>query len=433
MIRRALLLLLPLVACGPNPAAPVKVMAVLPTRAGAFQITATELTTLTSLTALKGGAATIVGGARIVIDPNDPLFTATGASMLTDEQISKLVQKDYGQDVRANFIDREGTYWPADFHTWNMTSMYWAFEKAQAYFKTSYAGQSTDALRSPRVLYWAQYIDKNQSEADQVDNAFFNAIVKAFVVVPFKDAQLIPFAMNPGIIGHEFSHFVFNQRVFDGMRIPPPLTSWANANPTLSLLKAIDEGLADFHGHGTTCTLEWGCQPSFLTTSVSNPVVAARDLSSKTACLAQEVRDGLKTFSWPNFVGNGMHYRIGTLFAASLYQASVGRAANPTEAQTLRTELERNMLTALDAPKSLRELFTITNDPSSVTLESIAERLAANIPDLTLRTRVCQEFLDRLMLDCPGAAGQPCSAVLPSCANNPKPVRACTPLPPPTQ
>ena len=60
------LLALLLAACGPNPKAPVKVMALIPDEAGAFQTTQVELTTVSNVTTLKGDVVNFIGSTRVV-------------------------------------------------------------------------------------------------------------------------------------------------------------------------------------------------------------------------------------------------------------------------------------------------------------------------------------------------------------------------------
>ena len=108
-------------SCGPNPPAPVRVMAIVPVETGGYETREVQLQTIGNLTTLKGSVAELVGVNRVTIDPNDPIQRG-GIENLTDEQRYEVLVKDKGSDVRGNYLDRAGVLWPADFHTWNMVT-----------------------------------------------------------------------------------------------------------------------------------------------------------------------------------------------------------------------------------------------------------------------------------------------------------------------
>ncbi len=271
-MRLPLLFALAVVAgCAPSPPAPVKVMALIPNVKGTFSPFQTELTTVSSITNLQGTVATLRGNARVRIDPNDPLLMEA----TTDDQLKAALLKDPGGDVHVNLVDKSGVLWPADFHSWLMVTTYLNFERAYTYYNTIFDGKPTDDLLGATVDYWASYTDLNAGPDAVQNNALYFSPVKSFLILPFSsDAgpgcakgtdttacspfAKIPLSMNPGVIGHEYGHWVFSHRVFGNAAVPTPLTQWS-LEP-FNLLKSIDEGFADFHGHGVTCLTQAGCR-----------------------------------------------------------------------------------------------------------------------------------------------------------------------------
>jgi hypothetical protein len=393
------LLLAPLAAlwaCAPNPPAPVRVMALAPNETGAYTTVQVELKTLSSLANLKGSVAEFLGGNRVVVDANDPLQNLNGGIQnMTDEQRYEVLVKDKGGDVRGHFIERAGVYWPADFHTWNMVSAYYNFEKSYEYFVKVYDGVEPTELQKMRVMYWAN-VRLNTTEP-LTNNALYLSFIKSFVIVPFSEDQpTIPLAMNIGVIGHEVAHRVFNHKVLENQGIHPALTSWNGS--AFNLLKSLDEGLADFHGFGVTCPEPAGCRPNFLSGSVADEaIVSMRNVARTDACMTANLRNAFFNFSPDQWVRSPSMYEVGNLFAASLYQAAnkVGDVG----------VMQKALLTAYDdaspANPGLRQLINQNiNTPQAVTLEAVANVIVAHVTEPALKKELCNEFSTRLQLVC---------------------------------
>lgn len=407
------LLLAPIVAlwaCAPNPPAPVQVMALAPNQTGAYATVQVELKTLSSLANLKGSVAELVGGTRVVVDPNDPVQNLNGGIQnMTDDQRYEVLVKDKGADVRGHFIERAGVYWPADFHTWNMVSTYYNFEKSYEYFVGVYDGVEPTELQKMRVLYWSN-VRLNSTEP-MTDNALYLSFIKSFVIVPFSpDQQLVPLAMNIGVIGHEVAHRAFNHKVLEDQGIHPALTLWTGS--AFNLLKSLDEGLADFHGYGTTCPEPAGCRTNFLDVSVSNKsIVSMRNLARTDACMTVDLRNAFANDSPDQWVRSTSMYEVGNLFAASMYQAGQ-RASGDNGVK----EIQKALLLAYDDASSttpgLRQLINKNlNTPQFVTLEAVVNIIAAHVTGPNTRKELCKEFSTRLQLNC---GGPPC-ADFPAC------------------
>lgn len=390
-------LLLLACACGPNPPPPVRVMAIVPGLTGAYEPKEVELKTITSVTLMEGSIGKLYGGSEIVIDPQDPLLQSTN---LDDAQLEAALLKNLGGDVSASYIEKDGVLYPADFHTWNMVSTYWNFEKSFEYFQQTYDGASTEKLLGARILYWVDYQDKQSKPNDPpvLDNALYFSPVRAFVIVPFKELQKVPLAMNLGVIGHEYAHRVFNLKAYGGKSIPDSINSWQLA--PFNILKALDEGLADFHGYAVTCAGGTGvsCRPNFLGVSVDETTTTARDLSRTDKCMTQTLRDAMNNFTQSQWLNQGLQYQLGTVIASSLYHAV---------AKTNATKLgimSKAVVASYDDPSPTSEgFYQVINrnlgTANNFTLELVANTILSHITDPELQRATCSELLDRLQID----------------------------------
>jgi hypothetical protein len=401
-MRPALATVALLCACGPNPAAPVKVMALL-YKSGRLQPQQTELSTLASLTALKGTAAELVGGASVVIDPTDP--AQRDLSALTQSQLEDALYRDRGGDVRGDFVEKASFYWPADFHTWNMVTTYWNLEETFLYFQRIYDGASTELLRSPRVLYWGNYKNLGIADPDRQDakdNALYFAPLQAFILTPWDALQKVPLAMNLGVIGHEYGHRVFAQKALGNIPVHPAVAlngPWAG--PALNQVKGLDEGLADLHGWGVTCVAKdgRGCTTRFLDASFDVPsLVDKRDFSRAQPgenCMTEELRTAIQNQLTGVFLSLGKEYELGTLFAAALYQAA--NKAGEVEA------MQKAIIKAYDdtstATPGLQQMFdAYLSNPEKVTLEALSDVILSHITSPNLQRLACNELWERLDL-----------------------------------
>lgn len=388
-----------LAACGPNPKAPVKVMALVPDETGAFTTSQIELTTVSNIVTLKGDVVDFLGSTRVVVDPNDPTQQLNGGIQnMTDEQRYEVIMKDKGGDVRGHYVDRSGVLWPADFHTWNMVSTYYNFERSYRYFNAIYDGVDPKELRPLRVQYWADV--QLNSPTSLTDNTLFLSFIKSFVVTPFKNEQLIPLPMNIGVVGHEVAHKAFNFRVLADAGIHPALLNW-NLQ-AFNLLKSLDEGLADFHGFSVTCGEPAGCRPNFLAISLSDSrTVGFRNVGRADACMDEALRTSFESATQTDWITSPNMYKVGNLIAASLYQA--GNKTGKLEV------LQKSLINAYDdespTTPGLRQLLDANkNDPQlgqrNFTPEAVVDIIAAHISDPDLKKAVCTEFSTRLQLKC---------------------------------
>lgn len=407
-------------ACAPQGQAPFQVVALALDSEGAYRPQQVALHTVADIVSLDGSVAKLVGGVRVVVDPADPLLGSSGGA-LTDAQLAEIFTKGKGGPVRASYVEKDGVLWPADFHSWNLVTTYFNFETAFSYFDRLYDGRPSGELLGARVLYFPEFTVKETSAQPLKDNAVFFSPLQSFAVLPFETLQQVPLSINLGVIGHEFSHRVFNKKVLAGQAVPEPLQRWLGlsaATPALNLLKALDEGLADFHAYGVSCATELGCNPRYLSYSLPDSIVEARDISQPDKCLTEGYRNSLLALNVKDFTGQGLEYRVGTVIASALYQA--GNKAGKMEV------LQKAVLAAYDDPSAsspgLSQLVQENlNSPHNFTLARVADALLSHVSDLGLQRLLCTELLDRLQLDqaelphCPASAtpGTTCPEIAP--------------------
>lgn len=414
-MRRSILLLLGLAACAPNPSAPVPVAVMAINNAGVYEPRVVALETVTDVIALRGSAARLIGGARIVDDPNE----LQRQSALNDEQLRIALLKGQGLPPRASYIDRQGVLWPSDFHTWNMVTTYYNFEQAFRYFQSN-GWRNAENLdpatqAGPTVYYFPSLTLSGSPELR--DNALYFSPIQAFAVLPFDRLQSVPLPMNSGIIAHEFAHKVFNSRAYGGASIPLPFTTaWVPpeggfTTPAANLARSLDEGLADFHAFGASCNTAFGCTTRFLEPSLGKDATDLRDFAQPGKCMDANLRNALNNLPLALFLNQGLEYRVGTVLAAALRRASF-----PNKLQTMQQAL----LAAYDDSDArklgIRQLITLNaNTPAGFTLPRVAQSILQHITDPNLRTDTCSAFMSYLQIPkdqliAPSGAADACPA-----------------------
>ncbi|NOK19247.1 hypothetical protein [Corallococcus carmarthensis] len=388
--------------CAPDSTAPVKVSVLSRSSNGQYVPTQVELTTIEDVVGLKGTVGDLQGGARIVIDVNDP-----GLQNATEDTIADVLIKKSGHDVKASYISQkdektgEDVLWPADFHSWNMVTSYYNLERANEYFRTVANVKTVSFEPSPTLYYFPEFVQAQVSKEPARDNALFYPVLQSFLVLPFEKIQRAPLPLNAAVMAHEYSHLVFNRLAYAGQSLPQSLSTWGSQSPSqgANVLKAFDEGLADYHAYGATCRSPSGCDPRFMAPSFDggaySAVTDARDLSRGDRCMSALLYARVQQQDLGTFSADGAEYQVGTLLATALYQA--GRSTGQ-EAQ-----LQRDIVSAYyDTTPGKEGIFQLTQivlgDQSRFSLAVPAASIIAHISDLELRKAVCNEFMDHLQI-----------------------------------
>ncbi|XXF80583.1 hypothetical protein P2318_12785 [Myxococcaceae bacterium GXIMD 01537] len=378
-----------LASCAPDTQPPVKVRALVLTSTGEYVPQEVQLNTVTDIVSLEGSVARFVGGAAITVDSEDPALQ----NVTTDEQLTNALLKNKGRAVTANYIEKDGVLWPADFHTWNLVTAYHALERANDYFRTVGGLVDADFGGSTTVYYFPDFILKDSSKDPLRDNALYFPPVNAFMVLPFEEIQTAPLSINAAVLAHEYAHRVFNQKVYGGESLPTPIALWGGSGPTpgANILKSLDEGLADYHAYGTSCVGPSGCNTRVLSTSFTDAQAADRDIATPR-CLRNQLRDLM-------YGGNlstqfsGYEYTVGTVLANALYKAGL---VNNQHRVIQRAVLAAYSDSNPDTPGLAQLTQATLSDQTQFTLELALGAIAIHIQDASLRQLVCNEFVDRL-------------------------------------
>jgi hypothetical protein len=384
-----------LASCAPETQAPVKVRALVRSSNGAYEPQEVELKTVTNIVSLEGKVARLVGGASVRLDPNDPELQAA----TTEEAVGKALVKKEGRPVTASYItDAQGVLWPADFHTWNLVTTYYNFERAWDYFQIT-AGLREAELPQTTAYYFPEFVLADVSADPQLDNALFFAPTKSFLVLPFQEVQTAPLALNASILTHEYAHLVFNRRVYGGSALPQAILSWSLAGgqstPGLNVLKSMDEGLADFHAYAASCESRFGCNTRILSSSFEGTTVDDRDLTNPRNCMTQELYQQLQVTNFAAF--SGREYQVGTMIATALFKA----AGNQAERQVLAKAVADAYSDTNVAKPGLAQLTRNTlADQSKFTLGVAVRAIVQHLPPgaFDLRNKLCTQLATHLLV-----------------------------------
>lgn len=381
-------------SCAPQTQPPVKVRALVLSSSGKYEPQQVELKTVTDIVTLEGQVVRMMGGAHIRLDSNDPELQ----SAASEEALHRALLKDEGRPVTASYItDDAGVLWPADFHTWNLVTTYYNFERAWDYFRTV-VDVKAEELPQTTAYYFPEFILADQDSEPQNDNAIYFAPTKSFLVLPFKEIETAPLAINASVLAHEYAHLVFNRRTYGGRGLPAVISSWSLGaglpTPGLNVMKSLDEGLADFHAYAASCRTAFNCNTRILATSFEGTPVDERDLA-KNWCMSKDLREQMLYNNFGQFSGN--EYRVGTILASALYKS-------------IKLESDRQVLARAVAatysdsdPQKLgfaQLSQAYLNDQQYFTLGRAARALVQHIPagNIELRQTVCSNLATHLQL-----------------------------------
>ncbi|MGI5864550.1 MAG: hypothetical protein ACOX6T_21220 [Myxococcales bacterium] len=414
--RSLLLAALLLAACGPGGTPPVDVVALIfNPETGRYEPRQVQLKTPTDLVAMKGPLLELYGDASFNYDTSDPALANAGND---PAKISEAMTKDEGSDVKVAYIDRQGILVPADFHSLNIVTSYYNFERAFDFF-AGIGGLSAESFGKRKVYYFPEFKFRGKTLQD---NALFFPPMQSFMILPFEAYKQVPFAINLGIVGHEYSHAVINYRLFDADPLPRVFEAWYSdvfPTPGLNLLKSIDEGFADLFGTGVTCSSSFlTCDTGFMAHSVPDNIASSRRIDG-IHCMSKELSDALNSQTTESFTDASNEYRIGSVFASSLWRA----AEDTTVVQKLtlgeaRRQVFEGAFKALgEGSSGIRGLIAnATNLQSNFRLDSgaaargVLDVIVESMTDPALKSAVCSAFADRFdmplrwMPSCPETA-----------------------------
>ncbi len=162
------------------------------------------------------------------------------------------------------------------------------------------------------------------------------------------------------------------------------------------MLKAFDEGLADFHAVEASCTAA-GCDTRFFEPSLGAAITDARDIGKNDHCVTAQLVNDLYGLSTDQFTAIGDHYVLGTVLATALYKAGEANGGS------YRQGLQRAVLAAYSDPSTanpgLAQLIEANaNTPEQFTITAALNAIVKHVPDDGMQDAVCQQFFDRFGL-----------------------------------
>ena len=229
---------------------------------GTFSTTDVELVTLSDLETVTGEVVQTIGDAVLDI--------ATAPAVDGGAARSEIVRG--GSPVRARWLTDGDVAVPIDFDSLAMFTTYAHLETASRFF--SELGVASASTQVP-VYYNPTVPGAEELGLPSADNAAFFPNADAFLLLPMVVLQEIPFSMNPGVLAHEYAHRVFYFEAWGGRMFEILLAAVDQRNfyGVWNLLRALDEGIADYYGAMIAD------DPRFLSHSVFPEAADPRDLT----------------------------------------------------------------------------------------------------------------------------------------------------------
>jgi len=318
---RLLTLALLAASCAPEGQLPLAVVA-LGEADGALSLEVRPVGTLTHLSSLQGEAASLRVGARVNLDPVAIQEAIFRGEVVDDQSLRAFILKDEGAPPAARFdlSELEGwgpAYLGADLHAFSMASAYAAVEGARA---RAISWGLRPACHAPLPIYYdLHYVDHSVSPHPLIDDAAYFDLLGGLMILPFSPGETLPAALNPGVLSHEYAHALWDcllNKLQGTQAVDRALDPASDF-----LLRALNEGLADFVGAGVVG------RPRYLASSYPE-LRERRDVSTRRA-LSPELLPG-----HPDFVADP--YALGAVYAAALWELSEGAGVDPVGAGMLR-------------------------------------------------------------------------------------------------
>lgn len=392
LILAVLALAVPLVSCGDlmpgDVDGPVQMVVIDFDRSTKkYALAVREVRTLKRLRTLEGDAVRVLAGAELTEDIEEIIDRN-----ITDEgKLEELLYQRRPRPVDFSAFETGGVLYPEDFHSLNMATVYYHFERAHLFF----AGLGAKLPQLP-VLYFPTL--RNPDATKQTDNAYYDPLLRTFGVLEFDELKDLPLGMNAGIVAHEYAHAVFDNRVFPEDGLPWLFANWIRnpnspeLNRSMNVSRSFNEGFADFLGAALTN------DPAFLDASIPQVGPERRLNPEQPRCIGalREVARMTPHVSYSP-------YELGSVIAAALWE-STGGSGPLVEA------------TAKGVVDSMAELEAdYKSQTNEISIELHVEALG-RVLDSSVRAAACGHLLDRLGLS---------EFQIPSCTGSRRPEKRC--------
>jgi len=321
---------------------------------------------------------------------SSPLLELRGKAVLSvDEDIEEKItstnpDKFYssrGGVVRTDYLIKDGVVYPKTYSDMANLAIFYNFEVTYTYWIENLGLSAADFGRTtiynnPTIKFTS---DKITGAVEPKFNASFVQGIRDFWFFKESKKAEIPIKMNLAVLAHEFSHSIFDvyfaEKNTDFYSMKNRDQDDANSMATYGtpydnefLLSALNEGLADFF--------------SWIVTG------RASELGASIASMAQTRVPpvNFKLSTYQSVCGDSF-YCLGSLLNSALYELAT--AADGIE----KLKLGRYVLSAL---KTFRLDWSAekadTTNSFSMDMDKFLERIVAEEPDATKKTKMCTTF-----------------------------------------
>lgn len=232
-----------LVACARAslPGGPVSVQVIQPAGPGCSHTVApAPLQTLTDLTTLSGAVGRVVRAKKKLV---------TDADLLDENNF---------EPTPSDFFESGGAFYPSNYESLYSASLYYAIEMAYLMFRTLDPAADPSAITADMrrtLIIKDPTLDEDGTPIE--DNAAYVPVLvpqealprNYFFSFPASSLQEMALGLNVGVLGHEFTHLIF-QHLFNVPERRGQATSFDKRAPRISsrTIGSLDEGIADYFG-----------------------------------------------------------------------------------------------------------------------------------------------------------------------------------------
>lgn len=214
---------------------PIKAKIVIPTSLG-YTYKEVEISSLTSIDPLEGTYVDIKGNAEL--DIAEDVDEIVKSSSPTD------IYKTKGEKIKINYIVKDGVVVPKDFASLSALTIYHNYETVFKFWEDNFSLSLTDfgkltIYNNPKLTFTS---DDLTATVETKVNAAFLPGTRDFWFFKKSGIAKIPLKMNLGVLAHEFSHAIFDDRFAERS-----VANYETASEEADfILSGINEGIADY-------------------------------------------------------------------------------------------------------------------------------------------------------------------------------------------
>ncbi len=205
------------------------------------------------------------------------------------KELAASTRSAFAQTLSVDFTEAYDVYRANDFDSLLALSAFAGINNVWNWYVDVVGDTSSATTEKGYVVFYGDVIPSRLLPLPmvQMDNAVYLAGVDAWMIFPVGNQEGVPYAMNHGVLAHEFHHRVFFQSVWASHafeRWKSVLNTEAKISTdeqrSLNLLRALDEGLADINAIGFTQNITF-MNPSFINDHVDEFTKTLLDAESQ--------------------------------------------------------------------------------------------------------------------------------------------------------